>query len=140
MPPVLGYAGLSGELTWQALALFLVLFVWQVPHFLAITLFRRAEYGAAGLMVMSVQHGMVATRRAVGVTAIALWATTLLPWFVGLGGTAYLVVAMLCGAAFSYWACFGHRKRDLNQWARSVFFASLPYLVVLYALLGIDAP
>ncbi len=140
MPPVLGYTGLSGELTWQALALFAVLFVWQVPHFLAITLFRRAEYGAAGLMVMSVEHGVESTRRAVGITAVVLGITTLLPWVTGLGGTAYLVTALLSGVAFSGWACLGHRGRDLNQWARSVFFASMPYLVVLYVLLGVSAP
>jgi protoheme IX farnesyltransferase len=139
MPPVLGYTGVHGHLTAAALAVFAVLFVWQIPHFLAITLFRHDDYRNAGLQVMSVSHGVEATRRAVVISAFVLWATTLLPTWAGLGGQTYLVGAMLSGAAFCGWTVFGQRGRSLEGWARSVFFASLPYVVVLFALLAWSA-
>jgi protoheme IX farnesyltransferase len=140
MPPVLGYTGLSGELTMEATALFALLFVWQVPHFLAITVFRREDYRLAGLQVMSVEYGLTSTRRAISMTSFALLLTSLAPWAAGLGGTWYLAVALISGTAFTAWATVGHRGRDIDRWARSVFFASMPYLVVLFTLLGLSAP
>lgn len=140
MPPVLGYTGLSGELTAEACAAFAVLFTWQIPHFLAITVFRRAEYAAAGLQVMSVAHGQAATVRAIVWWSLALLLVTVLPWAVGLGGSAYLFSAVVCGGAFLAWALFGRAGRELERWARSLFFASMPYLVVLFTLLGFTAP
>lgn len=140
MPPVLGYTGLSGELTLEACALFLVLFVWQVPHFLAISVFRRDEYAAAGLQVMSVEYGIPATRRAIVVSSALLVVTSLLPWAVGLGGSSYLVLVGGAGVAFTAWAIWGQRGRSVEKWARSVFFASLPYIVLVFALLGVTAP
>lgn len=151
MPPVLGYTGLSGELTPAAVALFAVLFAWQIPHFLAITLFRREEYRAAGLRVMSVVQGNDATRRAIQLWSLALIGVSSLPWFVGLGGTPYLVTALVSSIAFFAWSLVGARwamavgdaaalQSDTDRWARSVFFASLPYLVVLYGVLALSAP
>jgi heme o synthase len=140
MPPVLGYVGVSGQLTWHALALFVVMFVWQVPHFLAITLFRRDEYAAAGLQVMSVEHGLAATRTATIVSAFACVLFSLAPSAVGLGGAVYFWVALVSGLAFACFALWGQRGRTLESWARSVFFASLPYLVLLFGVLAATAP
>jgi heme o synthase len=140
MPPVLGYVGVSGELTLQALALFLVMFAWQIPHFLAITVFRRDEYANAGLMVMSVEQGLERTRTATIVSAFGCALVSLVPSVAGLGGAWYFWVALSSGLAFSLWAWLGQRGRSLDTWARSVFFASLPYLVLLFAILAVRAP
>lgn len=140
MPPVLGYTGLAGELTAHAYAAFALLFVWQIPHFLAITVFRKAEYGAAGLQVMSVAHGIPATVRAISISSAVLLVVSLVPWAVGLGGVTYLVSASVCGCAFTAWAIWGQSGRETERWARILFFASMPYLVVLFTVLGLTAP
>ena len=140
MPPVLGYVGVSGELNWQALALFAVLFAWQIPHFLAITIFRRDEYANAGLMVMSVEYGLERTRVATIVSAWLCMLLTLAPSAAGLGGAVYFWVALCSGTAFSVFAWLGQRGRTLEAWSKAVFFASLPYLVLLFAVLAVFAP
>lgn len=140
MPPVLGYVGVSGQLTWAAVALFAVMFVWQVPHFLAITIFRRDEYANAGLMVMSVEQGLERTRKATIASAFACLLLSLAPTAVGLGGALYFWTALCSGLGFSLFAYFGQRGLPLEVWARRVFFASLPYLVLLFSVLALTAP
>lgn len=144
MPPVMGYTGLSGSLTAEAVALFLVLFVWQVPHFLAIAIFRRSEYARAGLQVMPVEYSVRSTERAIVWSSVVLLLTSLVPWYVGLGGTPYLIVALVSGLAFTGWALLGHQRllaqgRPVEFWAKTVFFASMPYLVALFATLAFAA-
>ncbi len=140
MPPVLGYTGLAGELTAEACAAFALLFMWQIPHFLAISVFRESEYRAAGLQVMSVEQGITKTTWAIVVSSFVLLGVSLLPWAVGLGGLLYLGVALLVGGAFSLWALLGQRRLPVDRWAKSVFFASMPYLVLLFTVLGFSAP
>ncbi len=146
-PPLLGYTGMGGQLTFAAWSLFAVLFVWQVPHFLAISVFRRDEYQAAGLKVVPAVFGMRVTYAAIVLSSLALVATTALPAVAGLGGTVYLSVASASGGAFACWAAFGRlwlerRARDgvgrhqlVERWARILFFASMPYLVLLFGAL-----
>ncbi len=140
MPPVLGYTGLSGELTAEACAAFALLFIWQVPHFLAITVFRESEYRNAGLQVMSVEQGIAKTKWAIVVSSFVLLGVSMLPWAVGLGGTLYLGVALLCGGAFCVWTIVGQSRLSVDGWAKSVFFASMPYLVAVFTVLGLGAP
>ena len=153
MPPVLGYAGVNGALDAAAWSLFAVLFVWQIPHFLAITVFRRDEYAKAGLQVMPVAHGMRATKIAIQASSVALFAATVLPYVAGLGGTLYLVAASVSGCLFCAWALFGHRDAQgdagdaaasdgtsIERWARRLFFGSMPYLIVLFGTLALVAP
>jgi protoheme IX farnesyltransferase len=139
MPPVLGYTGVSGHLNFQAIALFLLMFVWQVPHFLAITIFRRDDYAAAGLQVMSVEQGIARTRVAIVISAFLAALTSLVPAWAGLGGSVYPWVAVISGAAFAFWAWFGQSGRAVEVWARTVFFASLPYIVLLFTVLAVCA-
>lgn len=144
-PPVLGYTGLGGTLDFAGWSLFWVLFVWQVPHFLAISVFRRDEYAAAGLKIMPNAYGLPTTYAAISVSSILLVASTALPLLAGLGGVVYATAAGICGIAFSLWAIAGRawlsrRAPDasVERWARILFFASMPYLVVLFVALAIE--
>lgn len=141
MPPVLGYCGIHGQLDAAAWALFAVLLVWQVPHFLAITVFRRDEYARAGLKVLPVTCGMNTTLLTIKLTSVLLFVTSFLPWFAGIGGVVYLCVAFVCGVLFCTWAFVGQRVggagQSIEQWAKRLFFASMPYLVLLYGVLAI---
>jgi heme o synthase len=141
MPPVLGYCGISGYLDAAAWALFGVLLVWQIPHFLAITVFRRDEYARAGLKVLPVTSGMPTTLLTIKLTSVLLLLTTFTPWLAGLGGALYLATAVLGGLMFCTWAIAGQRlggaNQTIEQWAKRLFFASMPYLVLLYGVLAL---
>jgi heme o synthase len=140
LPPLLGYAGLAGELTPAAWSLFAVLFVWQIPHFLAIAVFRCEEYRRAGLMVLPAVKGLEHTKRAIEVSSLALVLSSFLPCLVGLGGLVYFLVALVSGGAFLLWAMRGRHAEDVPGWARSLFFASMPHLVLLFVTLAFTAP
>lgn len=143
LPPVLGYTGMFGAIDAAAVAIFAVLFVWQIPHFLAITVFRREEYARAGLKVMPVTMGLHATVVAVKVSTIALIVSTLTPFWAGIGNNWYAVAAIVGALGFGGWVFAGQRllgdKQPVELWARRVFLASMPYLIVLYGTLVLSA-
>ncbi|MEN9581260.1 MAG: hypothetical protein RJA70_4269 [Pseudomonadota bacterium] len=149
-PPLLGYTGVAGHTNLEAWSLFAVLFAWQIPHFLAISVFRQHEYQAAGLKVMPGVYGMKATQLAIVVSSFVLVGVTSLPTLAGLGGPLYNAVAAFSGLGFALWALCGRgwlKRRVkayalpnaepelLERWARITFFASMPYLVLLFAAL-----
>jgi protoheme IX farnesyltransferase len=137
-PPLIGWTAATGGLELPGLLLFAVMFLWQVPHFLAITLFRRKEYARAGLLVQANESG--GDRRArlniVLYTAAVVSASLL---FVPLGVVRlpYLIVAVAGGALFLACGVKGLLGNADEHWARREFFLSLTYLtVVLLALLA----
>lgn len=142
-PPVIGYAAIGGgQLDVAAWVLFLILVIWQIPHFLAITIFRRAEYKKAGIAVFSVRWSPRAVRLLMLAWTWALFLATLLPVFIGIGGKLYLAVAIGFGLPFVAGAIYGLRslandKVSDDRWARSFFFASMPHLVVLFLALAL---
>jgi protoheme IX farnesyltransferase len=135
IPPVLGYTAVTATLDARALALFCVLFLWQIPHFLAISIFRQREYEAAGIRVLPAVRGMPHTLRAVAGYSFLLLVGSLAPVAAGMAGPIYAVVALTCGQIFLAWALVGLRAASTVSWARSLFFASMPYLVILFAML-----
>lgn len=139
LPPVIGWAAMTGHAEPSAWALFAILFFWQLPHFLAISLFRKDEYAQAGIAVHPLVEGVARTKRAIVVYSVVLAGVTLWPVVIGMAGTGYLLVALACGAAFTIHAVFGLREAASTKWARSLFFASLPYLVLVYGTLVIAA-
>jgi heme o synthase len=143
LPPVLGYTGMFGALDAVAVAIFAVLFVWQIPHFLAITVFRRDEYARAGLKVMPVTMGLPATVLAVKVSTVVLILSTLTPFWAGIGNPWYVGAAIAGAVGFGGWVFVGQRllgdKQPVELWARRVFLASMPYLIVLYGTLALSA-
>jgi protoheme IX farnesyltransferase len=135
MPPLLGFSAATGALTLGALALFGVIFFWQVPHFLAIAMFRGEDYRAAGLKVLPVERGEEAARRhIVGYLVLQVLVTlALVP--LGLGDGYYLVGAALLGALMLGWGIYGLASRGGHAWARGLFLVSIAYLPLLFALL-----
>ncbi len=135
MPPLIGYTAVTGELGIEGLLLFAILLVWQLPHFGAITVFRREEYARARLKVVSVQRGVSGARRFIVWHSLLLLAVSLLPTVLGRVGWGYFAVAALSGLVFVLYALFGARSQPTEKWARRQFFLSMPYLVVLYVAL-----
>jgi protoheme IX farnesyltransferase len=139
IPPLLGWTSVTGRLDGAALSLFLVLFVWQLPHFLAITLFRQEEYRRAGLRVYAAELGATRTRRAIVVYSLLMVGVSFLPLYFGLGSPAYAVLAAFVGLPFIAFSLVGLTSWGDVRWARRLFFASLPYLVAIYGGLVIAA-
>ena len=140
MPPLIGYAGASGLLTWDALALFAILFIWQFPHFYAIAWMYREDYARGGIrMLPVVKPDGIATARQIAIGALLLIPVSLIPKFLGMAGAVYATGAIILGLGFLY---YGMRaKQDLsNPRARNVLLASVTYLPALLALMVLDRP
>jgi protoheme IX farnesyltransferase len=139
IPPLMGYSAATGTLDPSALALFGILFLWQIPHFLAIALFRKDDYARAGLKVVSVTHGDRVTKIHAALWAAVLLPVSLLPYFLGAAGLGYLLVASVLGAAFVGLAGRGLWRDAGARWAKALFGASILYLLLLFVVLVVDA-
>lgn len=137
MPPVLGWAAVTGDVTPQALTLFLIIFAWTPPHFWALALYRKNEYAKAGVPMLPVTHGDKFTRLHVLLYTIILLACSTLPFVTRLSGMPYLVAALALGAVFMVYAVkiYINYSDDL---ARRTFRFSILYLTLIFAALLID--
>jgi protoheme IX farnesyltransferase len=139
IPPLIGWTAATGRLDLPGVLLFAVMFLWQVPHFLAITLFRKGEYARAGLVVQPNEPGGERAARANIVRyTVALVGVSLLFVPIGVAGRLYLVTALVAGAAFLGYGLLGLRENAGTRWARNLFFLSLVYLTALFAVLMVD--
>ena len=142
IPPLLGWSTVTGTVGTGGLLLFGVLFLWQVPHFAAISIFRAEDYARAGLQVVSVQHGERAARQMIAVYTVLLVAASFLFVPFGLAGRRYAVIVTLLDAAFLAFALRGLRasgtRFEARRWAKHVFAFSIPYLTLLLVALLSD--
>jgi heme o synthase len=138
IPPLLGWTAGTGRIDVAGLILFSILFLWQIPHFIAITLFRKADYARAGLIVLPNVVGELASRHTIVRWIFACVAASVLLVPLGLAHRGYLVIATLIGAAFFTWGCYGLREGSGTRWAKSLFGISILYLMALFAALAID--
>ncbi|UCF48964.1 MAG: protoheme IX farnesyltransferase [Myxococcales bacterium] len=139
LPPLMGWTAVTGSIDLPGLVLFGVLFFWQIPHFIAISIFRQEEYERAGLKVLPSVRGVRSAKVQSAIYAAALWAVSLLLVPYGLAGAIYLVTAVVVGGYFFWMAIRGFKAEDSNVWAKKFFVASLIYLTALFAALIIDA-
>jgi protoheme IX farnesyltransferase len=138
LPPVIGWAAATGEITLPAVVLFGIVFFWQMPHFLAIAWMYRDDYANAGIPLLPVLEpdGRRTGRQALLYTA-ALWPVSLLPVLVGLVGPLYGAIATSLGVIFIFMAYVFARDRSTAS-ARHLFFFSITYLPILLAALVVD--
>jgi protoheme IX farnesyltransferase len=137
MPPVLGWAAVTGEVTADALTLFLIIFAWTPPHFWALALYRKHEYAKAGVPMLPVTHGDKFTRLHVLLYTVILCACTLLPFVVRMSGLIYLAAAVVLDAMFLSYAIRIYRDYS-DALARRTFRFSITYLAALFAALLVD--
>jgi protoheme IX farnesyltransferase len=138
MPPLLGWTAATGGLQAPGQALFLILFVWQLPHFIAISLFRKDEYERAGLKIVPTLYGVVGARQRILLYSLLLLAVSLQPVRVALGGAVYLFAALGLGSVLLVLVAQGFRKQPNPAWARNLFLYTLIYLPALFLALGIS--
>ena len=137
MPPVLGWAAVTGEVTTEAMLLFLIIFAWTPPHFWALALYRTEEYAKAGVPMLPVTHGKRYTRLQVLLYTLILFAVSLLPYVVGMSGPVYFAAAAALGAVFIAYAWRIHRAYT-DALAQRAFRYSIVYLAALFAALLVD--
>jgi protoheme IX farnesyltransferase len=137
MPPVLGWAAVTGEISSDALLLFLIIFAWTPPHFWALALYRKHEYARAGVPMLPVTHGERFTRLYVVLYTLLLAAICLLPFASGMSGAIYLVSALVLNGVFVAYAVRLYVNYS-DGLARRTFRYSIVYLSCLFAALLVD--
>jgi len=137
MPPVLGWAAVTGSVSHDALLLFLIIFAWTPPHFWSLALYRREDYARAGIPMLPVTHGDHFTRLSVLLYTIILACVTLLPFATRMSGLLYLVSAVVLNSVFLVYAVRIYRAYT-DHVARRTFRYSILYLSALFAALLVD--
>jgi len=127
----------SGEVSADALLLFLIIFAWTPPHFWALALYRTADYARAGLPMLPVTHGAEFTRLSVLLYTLILFGVTLLPFATRMSGALYLGVAVALGLQFIRYAWRLYRDYS-DALARRTFRFSIAYLFGLFGALLVD--
>ena len=137
MPPVLGWAAVTGDVSPDALLLFLIIFAWTPPHFWALALYRTEDFAKAGLPMLPVTHGQRFTRLYVLLYTLVLFASSLLPFAYGMSGWPYLGAALALSGVFVAYAARLYVAYS-DALARRTFRYSIYYLALLFAALLVD--
>jgi protoheme IX farnesyltransferase len=137
MPPVLGWAAVTGEVSADALLLFLIIFAWTPPHFWSLALYRTSDYARAGVPMLPVTHGDKFTRLHVLLYTVILFACSMAPFATRMSGVIYLASAIALGAVFLYYAVKIYVAYS-DRLARRTFRYSIFYLTALFAALLVD--
>ncbi|TIX39169.1 MAG: protoheme IX farnesyltransferase, partial [Mesorhizobium sp.] len=136
IPPVIGWAAVTGSVSLESLVLFLIIFLWTPPHFWALALFKSEDYAKAGIPMMPNVAGQASTRRQIFAYALVLAPVGVLPWVLGFTTPAYGIVALLLGAGFVWYAWKVLQMADDDRAmkpAKALFGYSLLYLFAIFA-------
>jgi len=138
IPPLLGWTAARNQIDVAGLVLFGILTVWQIPHFIAIALYRKKEYQRAGIKVVTAERGDLVAKLHASIWAVALIPISMALTPLGLTGPGYFVAAFALGLAYFVFGLTGLRPSADERWARRYFFASLIYLPALTLALVVD--
>ena len=136
-PPVIGWAAVTGDIGWGAIALFAVIFFWTPPHFWALSLYRAGDYAAAGVPMLPVVAGARETKRQMLLYTLVLWPAASAPCLIGVAGMVYGLGALLLSGLFTGSAILVWRDTT-DRSARRMFAFSLLYLFLIFTLLLVD--
>jgi protoheme IX farnesyltransferase len=137
MPPVLGWAAMTGDVGPESLILCLIIFLWTPPHFWALALYRVEDYRKSGLPMLPVTHGNEFTRLQILLYTLVLFAACLLPYVYGMSSWLYLLVAVGLSLGFC-WYGFRLWREYSDALARQTFRFSLIHLSALFVALLVD--
>jgi len=136
-PPLLGWCAMTGEVSSEALLLFLIIFIWTPPHFWALAIRRREEYAKVGIPMLPVTHGVPFTKLQILLYTLLLMAVSLLPFVINMSGIIYLAGAIALGIGFIWQAVILYRSESDNH-AMKTFGYSIFYLSLLFGFLLLD--
>jgi protoheme IX farnesyltransferase len=137
-PPMIGWAAVTGSVSGESILMFLIIFMWTPPHFWALALYRCRDYERVGVPMLPVVAGPRETRRQILLYSLVLTPLAVVPYFIGLGGLAYLITSVVLGIVFvalavRVWQVTEGREADAA--ARRLFSFSILYLFMLFAVL-----
>lgn len=139
-PPMIGWAAVTGDISFASLSLFAIIFMWTPPHFWALSLYRTGDYEAAGIPMMPVVAGKKSTRFQIFVYSLLLAPTALFPLAFGFVGPVYGIAAVILNVVFVYHAFNIWRERGEEEaLAKKLFRFSIFYLFAIFLTLGLDA-
>lgn len=137
LPPMIGYVAVSGKLSFEAIILFLIMFIWQPPHFWFLAIKHAEDYKRANIPTMPVSKGIFATKVKILIFNAALFPVSLLPYFYGIAGKVYLMTAFslsLFYLVLSIRLLFSKGEKDVFRF----FYYSILYLAVLFSVMVAD--
>ncbi len=137
LPPMAGYTALVGTIDAGAIILFLILFFWQMPHFYAISMFRKDDYASAGLPVWSVKYGMKSTKLQILIFTILYAIISVQLTIFGYTGVVYFVASLALALYWLYKGISTYKKLDDVKWARQMFGVSLLVLTSMFVVIGV---
>jgi protoheme IX farnesyltransferase len=138
VPPLVGWAAVTGSVSGTAVMLFFIVFFWTPPHFWALSLLMQDDYRKVGVPMLPVVRGEEETRRQILLYSILLYAVTQLPFCAGGFGTLYLAASLALGLGFIAGAVRLYRRRDRRS-ALVLYLSSLAYLALLFSAMVADA-
>jgi protoheme IX farnesyltransferase len=139
LPPMIGWAAVTGSLSFEPVLLFLIIFFWTPPHFWALSLYRADDYARAGVPMLPVVAGECPTRLQILLYTLILVPLGVAPWLLGYAGLLYGVTALASGAVMIALAWQVYRERNPDDRASKHLFAfSILYLFLLYAVLLVE--
>jgi protoheme IX farnesyltransferase len=138
-PPVIGWVAVTGSISLEPILLFLIIFFWTPPHFWALSLYRADDYARAGVPMMPVVAGDVATRRQILLYTLLLVPLGVSPWLLGYAGWFYAAAAVISGAGMLAlaWQVYAER-RPADKASKQLFAFSILYLFLLFAVLLVE--
>ena len=137
MPPLLGWAAVTGTIDGDALILVLIIFAWTPPHFWALAIHRKDEYAKSGIPMLPVTHGEHVTKVHIIIYTLMLVVVSVFPFFSGMSGLLYLISALALGAGFIVWSGLLMFKPKPST-AMDTFRYSILYLALLFIALVVD--
>ncbi|MBX2813257.1 MAG: heme o synthase [Myxococcales bacterium] len=137
VPPLMGWAAVTGRLDGAAFALFGLMFTWQFPHFLALAYMYRDDYARGGFRFLPRDKIEETTGKYIGLGTVAVMVSSIVPWLYGLTGWLYLIISLAAGGHF-LWVAYGPVKKLSLSTARRTFLTSLGYLPVLLIAIIVD--
>ncbi|MBI3540961.1 MAG: protoheme IX farnesyltransferase [Deltaproteobacteria bacterium] len=139
LPPLMGWTAAMDSINLPGLVLFAILFLWQIPHFLAIAIMHQKEYTQAGIKIVPTEQGLRPTVHYMIRYVAGLLAVSLYPVWLGITGPLYFWTAMILGLGFLVLGLMGLKKNISPTWARNFFLASIVYLPVLLSVLAFNS-
>jgi protoheme IX farnesyltransferase len=141
LPPIVGYAAVTGTITFDSLLLFAIIFVWTPPHFWALALVKSGDYGRVGVPMMPNVKGPARTRLEILIYTLILAPLAVAPWCIGMGGAIYGAASVVAGLGMIVMAIRVYRIREgasANKAAMQLFGYSILYLFLLFVILVVE--
>jgi len=131
LPPMIGWASVTGDISWQSFTLFAIIFMWTPPHSWALTLFRLQDYRDCSIPMMPVIKGKLYTKKQIVFYSILMVITVSMPYFLEMAGINYLIVSSFLGCIFLYHTVLLFQDQDGTR-AKKLFWFSILYLFIIF--------